>query len=157
MKIKGETIQIREVVEVVLKSGNGSDRLKLKVCGYPIGIQNEYETLNPKPPVPEKATGKMIVGKGEEKKPDYTDAAWNKAYDKWTLLQQLYYLCKCVCSVNEITFESDWNTLAGLEKIPDELNAAGFSAGDIGVILEAIRGATTIEPKAIAEAAASLQ
>ncbi len=157
MKINGELVQIREVRVVKLHRSQGSG-LEIKVCGYPIGIQQEYEALNPKPLPEQKPTGMNRVGKGAEMKADYDDPKYVAAFDKWLWLQKFYYLCKCISSVNpDLTLDNDYTTVAGLEKIPSELNAAGFSEGDIGTLIEAIKDATQIDPKAIEEAKASLQ
>lgn len=157
MKINGEQIQIREVQIVKLHRTNSAG-LELKVCGYPIGIQAEYEQLVPKPQPVEKPTGVMRAGKGAETKPDYNDPAYVAAFDKWMYLQKFYYICKCLLAVNtDLSFANDYTKVDQLEKIPSELNEAGFSEGDVGIILEAIKNATHIDPKAIEEAKASLQ
>ncbi len=154
MKINGELVNIREVVEVVLNRSNGSS-LKLKVSGYPIGIFKEYLKVSPKPVAPKKPTGKVSVKDGPEVKDDYDDPAFLAKWEEFTYLEKFFHICKCLEVDNSVKFDANYLTLDGLRKIPDELNAAGFSEGDIGKLLEAIRDATNIEPKAIAEAQAT--
>lgn len=152
MKINGEKISIREVVTVELHRNSGSS-LKLKVCGYPIGIAREYLQIYPTPVPPSKSTGVTTVKNGAETKPDYDDPAFTKAYAEYVWLEKFFHICKCLEADETVKFDSDYTTLGGLRNIPKELNEAGFSEGDIGKILEAINSATRIEPKAVEKAA----
>lgn len=151
MKINGEVVNIREVVEVVFARNNGTS-LKLKVSGYPIGISRDYLTVYPRPVAPIVATGVVSVKTGPEKKPNYEDPAFVAAYEEYVYLEKFYFICKCLSVDTSVAFNADFNTLAGLRAIPNELKEAGFSEGDIGKLLEAIRSATNIEAKAIEEA-----
>jgi hypothetical protein len=151
MKINGEVVNIREVVEVVFNRNNGTT-LKLKVSGYPIGISRDYLMVYPRPVAPVVATGVVSVKTGPEKKPNYEDPTFVAAYEEYVYLEKFYFICKCLSVDTSVSFNADFNTLAGLRAIPNELKEAGFSEGDIGKLLEAIRSATNIEAKAIEEA-----
>lgn len=152
MKINGEKVSIREVIEVEISRNNASS-LKLKVCGYPIGIAREYLKVFPTPVPPNKSTGVTTVKSGVETKPDYDDPEFVKAYAEFVWLEKFFHICKCLEVDESIKFDSDYTTLVGLRNIPKELNEAGFSEGDIGKILGAINAATIIEPKAVEKAA----
>lgn len=151
MKINGEVVNIREVVEVVFERSSGSS-LKLKVTGYPIGISRDYLAVYPRPVAPMQATGVMSIKNGAEKKANYEDPSFVAAFEEWAYLEKFYFICKCLMVDTSVAFNSDFNRLDGLRAIPNELREAGFSEGDVGKLLDAIRSATSIEPKAIAEA-----
>lgn len=154
MKINGEQVNIREVVEVVFERSTGSS-LKLKVSGYPIGISRDYLMVYPRPVAPMQATGVVSIKSGAEKKANYEDPSFVAAFEEWAYLERFYFICKCLMVDTSVAFNSDFTKLDGLRAIPNELKEAGFSEGDIGKLLDAIRAATTIEPKAIAEATAN--
>lgn len=153
MKINGVVVNIREVVEVVLHRTSGD--IKLKVSGWPIGINRLYMSVFPRPVAPKKATGKVTVKDGPEVKPDYDDPKYSAAIEEFIYLEKFFMICKCLEVDESIKFEANYNTLDGLRKIPEEMNAAGFTEGDVGAIFTAMRTATTIEPKALDEAAAN--
>lgn len=147
MKINGQIVDIREVVEVVL-----FNEVKVKVSGYPIGIRRDYQKVYPRPLAPKKPTGVISKKDGPELKPDFEDVQYVASFDEYVHLEKFFFICKCLEADTSVSFDSDYNTLAGLRNIPGELTKAGFVEGDIGKLINAISGATRIESKAIEEA-----
>ena len=152
MKINGKSVQIREVLEVKLSRSKEEDSIVLKVCGYPIGIRRAYEAVYPKPTPPVVVSNVVKVGQKLDTTLDYNSPEYEQKIGHWLHLNKFFMLHKCLSVDKTLVFENDCSTVASLEKFAKELDDAGLSEGDIGVIFDTIERATRIEPKAVKEA-----
>ena len=152
MKIRGEKVFVREVVEVEICRADASRSLKLKVCGVPVGFHREYEAMFPKPQPPSTTINR--AGKDPEVKKNWDDPKYVALYEEWAFLEKFYTLYHCLAVDTSVSFESKADSPDALRALVKEFKDAGFSEGDVGQIIEAINKATVISPKAIEEAKA---
>jgi|ERR1043165_2240086 hypothetical protein len=152
MKIKGEIVKSREVVEVVIPRTNG-ESLKFKVGGYPLGINRAYDAICPKPLAPFKTINK--VGGVVDRVYDYYDSAYGIALDEWQYYFKYFIVYQGMKEDNDVSFDSKCDSLDGIKAFEAELAAAGFSEGDVGIIFDAIKGASNIDPKRVEAAKAN--
>ncbi len=156
MKINGKAIEIREVIEVKLNRTNDAHSIKLKVSGYPIGIRRMYESTYQKPMPPKVPTGVQRVGQKEpETVLNYEDPTYVTLISDWFYFQKFFIIRKCLEVDKDAEFDSDCSTMESIKAFEQELHAAGFSEGDLGVIWDAIEQATKIDPKAVEAAKAT--
>lgn len=132
MRINGKEVNLRSTTLLELPRSSGPS-ISLKVASIPVGVNRDYEAINPTPLPPMVVTNK--AGGKTERERNYEDPKFVQAIEEHTFLRTLYILTRVLECDTNVAFDNANNSVEGLRGIKDELNAAGFSEGDIGKIL----------------------
>lgn len=149
MKFKSATLNVRETVDVVIRSD-----VTLKVGSLPMGIEREFQNVWPKPTAPFKEIAK--VGQPTVKDFNYDDPTFSKQYDDWVYHRNVYYFWRCIEGIDpNVQFASRGDSENGLRAVADELKEAGFSDLDLASVLKASARISTVSEEDVKTAKAS--
>lgn len=140
MKLNGQSFPPQEVLEVKLPRGDAS--IPVKVCGFPLGVNQQYAILWPKPIPPVTVTHR--AGKPDETSPNFDDAAWQKDIAQWRYYNNIYIVYRGLVGGGTVSFDVTPTSKETIIAIADEMRAAGISEGDVSLILKGIEAASHI-------------
>lgn len=154
MKLKGATLAVREIYIISLRRLEGKE-VTLKVAATPMGVGYDYDTIFPKPKPP----FKVEVAKGQEPKKvyDYDDATFIAEFDLHSRYQKIYTFYRVLADADaELQFDVKPSSKSDLVKLAEEISEAGFSDGDIMLVLKAAASAANITNEDIQQATSNL-
>jgi hypothetical protein len=147
MKLDGNALSIRETIKVVLP--RFENPIELTISSIPMGLRREYETIFPKPRPP--FTVQNFVGKPAEKIEDWDNPEFVIAHAEHAFLFNVFIVYTVIKADTRITFDFVPNNIDGLRRLSEEFKQAGFSEGDIGIIIKAAAEASNITDRDIRE------
>jgi hypothetical protein len=150
MKIAGQEMAIREVMTVKLPRA-GKDPIILKVCGIPIGFNAEYEKIFPRPRPPHKIIN--FAGGKTTKEENYEDIEFLTAHKSYEFHKNIYLVYRGLKADSSLVFDSlsgrEPTCAKDLENLSKEFSDAGFSEGDINIIMSGVHAASHIDQKEV--------
>lgn len=145
MKFRGNALNIREVVEVTIP--RSTESLTFKVSAIPLGLHREYETIVPRPLPPFEMRNK--VGAAPEKIENFDDPKFIEQYEQYRHLRNIFIVYTVLKADDSVAFENVATNASSLLLVERELRDAGFSDGDLALIISAAAEASNISDRDI--------
>lgn len=140
MKFRGNALNIREVVEVVIP--RSTSNITFKVSAIPMGLHRDYETIVPRPIPPFEMRHR--AGSAPEKVENYDDPKFIEQFAQYVHLRNIFTVYTVLKADEGIEFSTVPTNAASLQAIEAELKDAGFSDGDLNIILATASEASNI-------------
>lgn len=141
MKLKGQPFPPQELYEVKLP--RGASFISLMVSGFPLGVNQDFATIWPKPQPPVTVVNR--VGQPQAKEQDYNNPEWQKNIARWKYHANLYTAYRALTADKTVSFDTHPTDESSMIKVAQEFRDAGLSEGDVAIILQGITKASHIQ------------
>lgn len=141
MKLKGNPFPPQEILTVKLPRGDSF--IEVKVNGFPLGVHQDYAKLWPRPLAPISVYNS--VGKPPENIQNLDDPTWQKEMAAWRYHVNIYIVYRGLLGSGDISFDTVVRDKDSILALSEEFARAGWTEGDVALILKGIKDASHID------------